>query len=362
MQEEKRKEEYGSGCQIVYGKRNQNIWNTRVYVQGTIDNQSNKEVTEHTRFDIASLTKTFTAILIHQAVEEKKFSFQTKVREIEPNFKNLQMISIEDLLCHRQEIWTDGYCGNAKSKKEFLTLLYTAYVKYNVPKYVDTHYIILSTILENVYQVPFWQLVDEKICKPLGLKNTSFHLKKTDEYASCDGETRNNEIIQVPEKMPHDTKARVACQNNFAVGHAGLFSTAKDIFEIIVDIISEHSVLLNKKSQAHFFSHDDYKEYIKKYDKDSLLAPYTYGGMRYKIEQREYDPVRVSCGSEAYLFSGYTGPIYFIDKTEMVVIVVMLNSVYHSKKTRKERLDYGIELINQIYQKIEHKEKNRHEN
>ena len=130
--------------------------------------------------------------------------------EINSYFIHLKNITIEDLLCHRIEIWTDGYLGDVKNKEDFNKILYSAYVKKNFPKYVDIHYIILSKILETVYQKDLEDLLQEKILEPLGLKNTSFNLAKNDSYVSTNGEMRNNEIVFVPPREIHDQKARIA--------------------------------------------------------------------------------------------------------------------------------------------------------
>ena len=110
-----------------------------------------KMTTKDTLYDIASLTKVFTATLIYMAYEEKLININDYVYSIDSNFKNLKSIRIIDLLSHNQDIWTNGYLGNAKDKNEFYKILYSAYVKSNIPTYVDTHYIILSTILEKIY-------------------------------------------------------------------------------------------------------------------------------------------------------------------------------------------------------------------
>ncbi len=104
----------------------------------------------HTLYDIASLTKTFTATLIYMAYEEKKLDIDASVFEIDNHFSNLKEVTLLDLLSHNQEIWTNGYLGNAKSKQEFYDILYSSQIKSKTPTYVDVHYIILSNLLEKV--------------------------------------------------------------------------------------------------------------------------------------------------------------------------------------------------------------------
>lgn len=107
----------GEEKEIIYGNRE-----TKPHVE---------KVNKNTLYDIASLTKAYTATLVYIAYEEKKLDLNQTVFEIDNHFTNLKEVSILDLLSHNQEIWTDGYLGNASTKEEFYTILYSAYVKTN---------------------------------------------------------------------------------------------------------------------------------------------------------------------------------------------------------------------------------------
>ena len=125
-------------------------------------------------------------------------------------------------------------------------------------------------------------------------------------------------------------------------------------FFILKELIDDSEKILKKQSKIHLFDHDNYDLILKRCKENNIediIAPYTYGSMRYKIEKKQ-NPVRVSCSEDAYLFSGYTGPLYFIDKKEKIIIVVMINSVHNSRKTRQERLNTGIAIIEEIYRNI----------
>lgn len=153
-----------------------------------------EKATKNTLYDIASLTKVFTATLIYMAYEEKIINLNDNIYDINSNFKNLKKVTILDLLSHNQNIWTNGYLGDAKSKEEFYNILYSAYVKENIPTYVDTHYMILSTILETIYKESFEKICKNKIFDKLNLKNTTFN-PKHDMCASNNYQHVDNEII-----------------------------------------------------------------------------------------------------------------------------------------------------------------------
>src|SRR5574343_952355 len=71
---------------------------------GYADGEKNILANRETKYKIGSVTKTFTAVMIMQLIEEKKLTLQTKLNRFYPNIKNAEKISIYDLLHHRTGI------------------------------------------------------------------------------------------------------------------------------------------------------------------------------------------------------------------------------------------------------------------
>lgn len=147
-----------------------------------------------TLYDIASITKTYTATLCYIAYEENKIDIYDYVSNIDGRFKYLNNVKILDLLSHNQEIWTEGYLGNAKCKEEFYNILLSAKIKKAFPTYIDAHYIILSILLEKIYNKDFNTILKEKILDKLNLKYTTVN-PSGDNIASNNYETLNTEVI-----------------------------------------------------------------------------------------------------------------------------------------------------------------------
>jgi D-alanyl-D-alanine carboxypeptidase len=143
---------------------------------GVIKNDAN------TRFQIGSVTKMFTATIIFQLVDEKKLALDTKLADFYPQMPNAKDITISTLLGHK--------CGlydfvNDQEDKEYLTsprtdeitLKAIAEGKPNGPpnvkvEYSNSGYFLLRCIAEKVSKEKYTELVDKRICKKLGLKNT----------------------------------------------------------------------------------------------------------------------------------------------------------------------------------------------
>lgn len=341
-------------------------------------------MTENCIFDIASLTKIFTSILVYKAVEQKRFCLEDCVKDIDSRFINLDNVTVLDLLSHHNDLWTDGYLGDATTKEEFQTMLFRSKIKSFDRTYVDSHYMILSILLEKTYNLSFKDILNNEIIKPLHLTHTSFGCDDLDNVASNNYEMVNEKVTDfILPGMVHDTKARVAKQLGLEVGHAGIFTTADDLFTVLLSFVDEQYPLLKKESIDKMLQHDDFGKEItsilmnyadqnnikltyqldcsqiydaivrKIEDEGGLLSKipstYNYGGMRFRhiIKQKNDHPTLASDNS--VLFSGYTGPIFFIDFERKIVILVMTNVCHDSNKKRTERYLMSKQLINELY-------------
>lgn len=330
-----------------------------------------KKTSSNTLYDIASLTKVYTSTLVYIAYEEKKIDINEYVYNIDSNFVNLKNIKIIDLLSHNQNIWTNGYLGSAKSKDEFYQILYTAYVKENIPTYVDTHYIILSTLLEKVYNLDFKKIIEKKILNKLNLKHTTFD-PNPDLTASNNFENTDDKIIDnIYPGLIHDTKGRVAKELGITTGHASIFTTAADLLEFLKSFFT-HS-LLKKETIDLMLKHrntniDNYnilKEYSDSNDinimyKDALkinpkiILPKTYNNMgtRYKNDIKAINDLPERCSNNSITFSGFTGPMFVIDFENKIIVVIMCNVMHNTKINRSKRKDITVFIMNTIFNNL----------
>ncbi len=139
---------------------------------------------ENAKYRIASITKTFTGLLLAIAKEEGKLDFNDKVKKhinnLSPKFEN---ITIYQLLTH-----TSGFPHNEgikdywliKSKIQLdtkqvieeinkLDLLFESGTKM---KYSSLGYYLLATVLENVYNNSYQKIIQEKILRKTKMSET----------------------------------------------------------------------------------------------------------------------------------------------------------------------------------------------
>ncbi len=151
---------------------------------GFADVEKSIKSNENTKFRIGSISKTFTATLVLKAMEENKLKLTDKLDKYFPTVPNAAKISIDNLLNHHSGIhnFTNdpeyvSYMTEPKTEAEMVAIIAKAPSDFEPDskgEYSNSNYVLLSYILEKVYKKPFKTIVDEKIIKPLGLKNTYY--------------------------------------------------------------------------------------------------------------------------------------------------------------------------------------------
>lgn len=170
----------GSGS-ISIMENGQTIYE-RGYGFAQIENE--KAVNEQTLFRIGSISKTYTATLIIMAVEEGKLSLNNKLSEFYPQFKASDSITIDHLLRHRSGLFnfTESpvfpiLMAHNFSKEDLLKFILKGENQFSPgtqKKYSNSGYVLLTFILEDIYQKDYSTILAEKILKPLSLTQTYY--------------------------------------------------------------------------------------------------------------------------------------------------------------------------------------------
>jgi len=133
-----------------------------------------------TKFQIASLTKSFTAVLIMQLVNEGKLDLQKPISTYLPDYpkENSDKINIHQLLTHTSGI------PNVKSDKKVSRPKDLVNQFANEPldfapstnfEYSNSGYTLLGFIIETVTGKPYQKVLNEKIFEPLKMENSGFY-------------------------------------------------------------------------------------------------------------------------------------------------------------------------------------------
>ena len=206
-------------------------------------------IEQDTIFDLASSSKTFTAVAILALEEAGLIDVFDSIEKYVPEFNKLNGVSIYDLLKFRVRIVTDKRVDSAKNKDEALQILYSAHLDENqnvTNAYTDMGAMILRIVVERVSKMTFDEFVNEIIFKKAKMEDTHLIVPKhklervANENLSTivfkDGSYKIN-YTNTP-GTPHDPKAiAIGELDGVAPGHAGYFSTKNDMIKFAKALI-----------------------------------------------------------------------------------------------------------------------------
>lgn len=144
---------------------------------GNADDVTSDPNTVHTQFDIGSIQKNLTAVLILQAVDNEliKLSDSLEAFDFEFSDSRAQSITIQQLLEHRSgfaDIFTAAYRESPSyydSLDKRLAILKEAPLLFEPGTdrhYSNYGYVLLGAILEKVTGKNYWELVEQNLLKP----------------------------------------------------------------------------------------------------------------------------------------------------------------------------------------------------
>lgn len=147
---------------------------------GFADIEHSIKANEDSKYRIASISKTFTTVLILKAIEENRLQLNQTLSYFFPTIENSESITIEQILYHRSGLpdilWNDGFdWTQPKTEQEMIDIISNGGSDFkpdSESNYINTGFFLLSYILEKIYEKPYSDILEEKIIKPIGLKNT----------------------------------------------------------------------------------------------------------------------------------------------------------------------------------------------
>lgn len=151
---------------------------------GYANSKSKIKPNAFTKYRIGSISKTFTATIILQLIDEGKLTLETLLEEYFPEVPNASKITIEDLLRHQSglvNVTSDNDIRTWITKPQTRKQMMDRFIKNGTefepkekPKYSNTNFIILSYISEVIDKKSFDKILEDRIIKPLQLKRTEF--------------------------------------------------------------------------------------------------------------------------------------------------------------------------------------------
>ena len=305
-----------------------------------------EKTNKNTIYDLASLTKviaTTTSVMI--LVSQGKLDLLKPVQFYLPDFtgENKEKVLVQNLLLHNSGLtaWKKFYsfCKNDEDVIQDILITPLEYEPSSKTVYSDLGMILMGKIIEKISGKRLDVFCKEEIFNPLGMRDTYFNppaeLKKRIAPTELDNYWRMKQI----HGEVHDETAYLL---NGVAGHAGLFSTAKDI-SILLQMILQKGFYQGKS----FIDSQVVDLFTKRFSENSSRAL----GWDTKSEQNSAGKL-LSQNSIGH--TGFTGTSCWVDKDRNLIIIFLSNRVYQTRENTKI-INFRPELHNAIVKIIDGK-------
>jgi CubicO group peptidase (beta-lactamase class C family) len=192
---------------------------------GLADISTGRTITSATQFELASVSKQFTAACIRLLIDSNELNLDTSVGSIFRLPRGLETASIRDLLFHTSGIPDYLADGNAAIKDNAQVLEWVRGWAATVPRprgflYSNTNYVLLAEIVRRVSGKSLAEFASQRLFFPWGLDSTTFidTPGKMPELGAVGYRYEQNDGRWCP--MPVDS---------YAVGDGGLWSSLSDM-------------------------------------------------------------------------------------------------------------------------------------
>ena len=128
-------------------------------------------------YQIGSIQKAMTALLILKQIQAGKLTFDTKLAEFYPQIPGSQQITIKNMLYMRSGLHRTASPDKPMSDSEIIqfALHHLKLTDYNTYHYEPLNYTLLTGILIKLTNQPYETLLKKEIIRPLHLEHTDFY-------------------------------------------------------------------------------------------------------------------------------------------------------------------------------------------
>ncbi len=156
---------------------------------GKASYELNVPLTTQSKFKIASISKSFTGLLVATAIHEGKLNENDRIEAHLPSFKLSETwkdITVKQLVSHTSGIphwkgYEDYWTKDSKlslSKKQIITRILDMELLFapgEKTSYSSPGYFLLASILENIYKMTYADIISQKISNKLNLAHTGIY-------------------------------------------------------------------------------------------------------------------------------------------------------------------------------------------
>ena len=302
-----------------------------------------------TIYDLASLTKVLvTGLLSAQLVDTARLDLEASVGKYLSEFKGKDEITVRHLLSHTSGLaaWKPFYLL-VDSPDEIVQNIASSSLDHETGTkviYSDANFILLGRIVEEIYSMSLAQIVEDEIASYLGLEKTGFrpgvdvrqHVAASEkgngfERQMCveqgflvdHASQPKNPIAVAPgsdafrsDVIWGDVHDGNAYFMSGVAGHAGLFSTAEDVFKIAQQFLPSHTTLLKPETCEMFRT-------------NFTPGMNEHRSFAFQLATTPESTAGTNMSPESFGHLGFTGTSLWIDPVKERVFVLLTNRTHN---------------------------------
>jgi D-alanyl-D-alanine carboxypeptidase len=273
---------------IIYAKAIGDAFNNGVKLQ---------KATTNSLYCIGSITKTFTATMIFQLIDEGKLNLEDKLSKFYPKVTNADKITIAHLLNHASGIhnFTNDeeyltYMAKKHTKKQMLERIYklkSDFKPNTKHSYSNSNFVLLGFIIEDLTKMTYAKALQERICQKIGLTQTSVPKKQF------------NSSYEQPKthlSIPHGAGAITSTPSDLTKFIEALFAeklTSKKSLEKMKEMLPPdyHGMGLfiipfnERRAYGHTGGIDGYQSMLAYFPKDGFAIAYCTNAANYDMNE-----------------------------------------------------------------------------
>ncbi|MEI6242914.1 MAG: serine hydrolase [Chlamydiota bacterium] len=282
----------GLALSVIHKGKEIKVAGYGVKQRGTFD-----KVNSETVFQICSLTKAFTALVVSMLVEQGKLEWEQPIVTYLPSFKlkvpyAQENITLRDLLSQRTGLpgiskqswrlwWHTG--RSTQDLMHRLSFVEAAYPFRSHFSYNNMSYVVASQAIAKVSGSSWEKLCKEKIFQPLGMKRTSL----SHAFLLEDKNVASAHLLPSLKKEPIPWQN---WDNMSATG--GINSSAQDMAEWLKYCLLNRAVFITTRSPQGLFEVEGFLDEISMpawaiYTHNQSIVNYGFGWMMYTLNNRE---------------------------------------------------------------------------
>ena len=286
--------------------------------------------TEATPYDLASVTKVLgTTAAVMRLVEQRRLRLDARVTDFFPEYAAMGKgdVTVRHLLTHSagHRPWYPFHARGITDRDAVRRFIRADTLRYRpgtASRYSDFDFIVLGDIIEAVTGERLDRAFRDALFEPLGMTETGFRrVGQTDRRAApteFDGAWRGRML----QGEVHDEAASVL---GGVAGHAGLFSTARDM--------ARFGFALTNAGEANgtrLWGHRTFDTFLRR---SRLRGNYPMAlGWMLRPTDGAYSSSGTRFGPRSFGHTGFTGTSIWVDPDEDLFVVLLTNRVHPSRR------------------------------